>query len=62
MATATLVQAEKCVCCTKIRVLDQHFIWSHWQESQRIPQDVKDGAELSMCEHCQKHYQPKKGM
>ena len=60
MATATQVQAQQCVCCTKVRVLDEHYTWSHWQESNRVPQEVRDNAKMVVCEHCQKHYQPKK--
>ena len=51
---ATIQQAQKCVSCVKVRVLSEHNIWSHWQETGHVSDIVRQNADLVVCEHCQK--------
>lgn len=53
MATATMTQVQQCITCTKIRVLNEHNIWSHWQPFDRVDIEVRRAADKVVCEYCQ---------
>ena len=54
MSVITVSSVQQCVACTKVRVLNDHFTWSHWQECHHIPLQERRFAEKVVCEHCQK--------
>lgn len=47
-------QVQQCTECSKFRVLDEHYTWSHWQDVRNMTDQQRYQAQKVKCPFCER--------